>query len=61
MLGFLKLKECDIVCLDLLYNESCYNRFLTYIFFFYYIDYINYPGPVVMYGCESWTVKKAEH
>ena len=34
MLGFLKLKECDIVCLDLLYNESCYNRFLAYIYFF---------------------------
>ena len=23
--------------------------------------YVSLPLPVVMYGCESWTVKKAEH
>ena len=33
--------------------------------FFYHervLDFLNdFPDPVVMYGCENWTIKKAEH
>ena len=26
------------------------------------LDYLNaFPDPIVMYGCESWTIKKTEH
>ena len=44
---------------------------LIYFSYVYYSVYITLPTkfclvkamvfPVVMYGCESWTVKKAEH
>ena len=27
----------------------------------WHVDYSAMVFPVVMYGCESWTVKKAEH
>ena len=25
------------------------------------LTYIHYHFPIVMHGCESWTIKKAEH
>ena len=36
-----------------------YNRSLLVIYFIYYYTY-DMVFPVVMYGCESWTIKKAE-
>ena len=36
--------------------HKCFTR--TYICC---LDFVIYPFPIVMYGCESWTIKKAEH
>ena len=52
--------------LDAFLNQVEEVLFYCYWLSFFYhervLDFLNdFPDPVVMYGCENWTIKKAEH